>query len=42
MNIFNENDLYNFINNYETKVSDKKERGSIFTNTELICQIIET
>jgi len=41
MNIFYENNLYNYINNYETNLNDKRERGSIFTNTELIYKMIK-
>ena len=36
MNILNLSDLYNYINNYTTNKNDKKMRGSVFTDTKLI------
>ena len=40
MNIFNEKELIYYIDNYETKFSDKRERGSVFTNSNLINKML--
>lgn len=36
MNILNMNNLYNYINDYTTNNLDKKMRGSVFTDTQII------
>jgi hypothetical protein len=36
MNIFNRNKLLKYINNYDTLLIDQKQKGSIFTKTNLI------
>ncbi len=41
MNILNLNSLYNYINNYTTNNLDKKMRGSVFTDTKLINDMLD-
>jgi len=36
MNIYCKENLINYINNYEPEICDKKQKGSVFTNTNII------
>jgi len=40
MNIFLKNEIINFIDNYETELNDKRQRGSVFTKSKLIIKMI--
>ena len=41
MNILNLDNVYEYINNYKTNINDKKFKGSVFTNTTIINDMLD-